>query len=87
MAFSGEVKRLDVDLHGMNLYQARIALAGAFRRATSADYRMRVIHGYRQGSTIKDMVMNEFSHHPRVLRVENTPNPGETVFVLRELYS
>ena len=76
---------MDVDLHGMNLYQARIALAGAFKRATAADYRMRVIHGYRQGRAVRDMVLNEFSRHPSVLRIENTLNPGETVFVLREL--
>ena len=75
---------MEIDLHGMNLYQARIALAGAFKRATSADYRLRVIHGHRQGSAIKEMVRNEFSHHPSALRLENSLNPGETVFVLRE---
>lgn len=77
---------MEIDLHGMNLNQARIALAGAFKRTTSADYRLRVIHGHRQGSAIKEMVRNEFSCHPSVLRLENSMNPGETIFVLREFY-
>ncbi len=75
---------MELDLHGMNLYQARNALASALKRATSADYRLRVIHGHRQGSAIKEMVREEFLHHPRVIRMENSPNPGQTIFVLRE---
>ncbi len=75
---------MELNLHGMNLFQARNALAGALRRATAADYRLCVIHGFRQGSAIRDMIRDEFYTHPRVIRVENNPNPGQTVLVLRE---
>ncbi len=75
---------LEVDLHGKTLYQARVMVDSALRRATRADYRLRVIHGYRQGSAIKDMLREEYLRHPKVLRFESSFNPGETIFVLRE---
>lgn len=75
---------MELDLHGKNLYQVRVAMDAALRRVTSADYRLRVIHGYRQGSAIRDMLREEYAAHPKVLRLESSLNPGETVFVLRE---
>lgn len=77
---------MTLDLHNMNVYQARIRLNAALKKATSADYRLRVIHGYNLGSTIKKMVYREFADHPKVLRLETTTNPGETILVLREYY-
>lgn len=75
---------MELDLHGMTVYQARNAVASALKRATAADYRLKIIHGYKNGSAIRDMLMDEFSKHPRIMRVETTVNPGQTVFVLRE---
>lgn len=75
---------MEIDLHGMNLYQARIAMASAMKQVTKADYRMVVIHGHRQGSVIRDMVREEYARHPLVLRIEPSANPGQTVLVLRE---
>ncbi len=75
---------MELDLHGKNLFQARIAVMSALSRATGADYRLKIIHGYRQGSAIKDMLREEFMTHPKVLRMENGPNQGQTIFVLRE---
>ena len=75
---------MELDLHGMTVYQARNAVASALKRATAADYRLKIIHGYTNGSAIRDMLMDEFSKHPRIIRVETTFNPGQTVFVLRE---
>ncbi len=75
---------MEIDLHGMNLFQARNAVASALRRATAADYRLRVVHGHRQGSAIRDMVRSEFLRHPMVKREEPSPNPGVTILVLRE---
>jgi hypothetical protein len=68
----------------MTVYQARNAVTSALKRATAADYRLKIIHGYKNGSAIRDMLMDEFSKHPRIIRVETTFNPGQTVFVLRE---
>lgn len=78
--------RMEVDLHGRNLYQARQMLMSALARTTGADYRLRVIHGYRGGRAIRDMLLDEFSGHPKVLRIERSHNPGETILVLREYY-
>lgn len=75
---------MELDLHGKNLFQARIAVSSALTRATSADYRLRIVHGYRQGSAIRDMLREEFKGHPRVLRMETGMNEGQTIFVLRE---
>ena len=75
---------MELDLHGMTVYQARNAVASALKRATAADYRLKIIHGYKNGSAIRDMLIDEFSKHPRIIRVETTFNPGQTVFVLRE---
>lgn len=75
---------MELDLHGKNLFQARLAVASCLTRATAADYRLHIVHGYRQGSAIKDMILNEFSRHPHVLRVERGQNPGQTTLVLRE---
>ncbi len=75
---------LTVDLHGMNAYQARVALDAALRRRGGA-YRLRVIHGYGHNTRLRDMVWAEYSHHPAVLRLEAGDNPGQTDLVLREL--
>ena len=75
---------MDIDLHGRNCYQARIMMDAALRRSTAADYRLRAIHGYVRGSALKDMLLEAYARHPKVLRIETSPNPGETIFVLRE---
>lgn len=75
---------MELNLHGKNLHQARVALMSALKNARASDYRLRVVHGFRNGTALRDMCRQEFSTHPRVLRIEQTPNPGETIFVLRE---
>lgn len=37
---------LELDLHGKNTYQAKVALEAALRRAGAGTYRIRIIHGY-----------------------------------------
>ncbi len=75
---------MQIDLHGKTLYQARVAMNAALRRATAADYRLKVIHGCTGGTAIRDMLREEYSRHPKVLRLESSLNPGQTIFVLRE---
>ena len=74
---------LRVDLHGKNAYQARVALDSALRRADQSVYRVCVVHGYQGGTALKELAAT-YAQHPRVLRVERTFNPGETVLVLRD---
>ena len=73
---------VELDLHGMTAYQARIAIDAALRRAKPGTYRIRIIHGYHGGTALRDMVRREYAG--RVLRIELELNPGATDLVLRE---
>ena len=75
---------LELDLHGMNAYQAKTAVDAALRRARGGTYRLRLIHGYRGGTALRDMIRTAYRSHPKVLRIELGLNPGETDLVLRE---
>ncbi|NCB30723.1 MAG: hypothetical protein EOM66_04875 [Clostridia bacterium] len=75
---------LVLDLHGKNVYQARIALEAALRRRGGA-YRLRVIHGYGHNTRLRDMIWAEYACHPAILRLEAGENPGQTDLVLREI--
>jgi DNA-nicking Smr family endonuclease len=75
---------VELDLHGCNTYQAKIAVDAALRRARGGTYRIRVIHGSHGGTALRDMVRREYARHPRVLRLEIGLNPGATDLVLRE---
>ena len=74
---------VELDVHGMTLYQAQIAIDAALRRAGSA-YRVRVIHGYRGGTALRDGIRERYAAHPKVRRVELGLNQGQTDLVLRE---
>ena len=73
----------ELDVHGMTLYQARIAIDAALRRAKGV-YRLRVIHGYHGGTELRDGIRKHYAANKAVLRVELGLNPGETDLVLRE---
>ena len=73
----------ELDLHGMNAYQAKTALDAALRRAGGGVYRLRVIHGYHQGSRLRELVREQYQDHPKVLRVLPV-DQGVTDLVLRE---
>ena len=74
---------IELDVHGMTLYQAQIAIDAALRRAGGA-YRVRVIHGYRGGTALRDGIRERYAAHPKVRRVELGLNQGQTDLVLRE---
>ncbi len=75
-----------LDLHGKNRYQAKVMLDSSLRKARAGVYRILVIHGYHSGTELREMVRDEYRNHPKVLRIEDGANDGETVFVLKELY-
>ena len=74
---------IELDVHGMTLYQAQIAIDAALRRAGGA-YRIRVVHGYRGGTALRDGIRERYAAHPKVKRIELGLNPGQTDLVLRE---
>ena len=77
---------VELDIHGMNKYQAKILIESSLKKADRSVYRLRVIHGYHGGTELRDMVRKEIGQNKKVLRVEMGLNQGETDLVLRELF-
>ena len=75
---------VELDLHGKNQYQARISIDAALRRSAGV-YRLRLIHGHNAGTALRDMIWEEYSRHPKVLRLE-AAGQSATELVLRENY-
>ena len=76
----------EIDVHNMTREQMLVAVDARLRRATSATYRIRIIHGYHGGTVLRDAVRSHYKNHPKVKRIEIGLNQGETDLVLRELY-
>jgi len=76
---------LELDIHGMTKYQAKICIDSELKKAKGSLYRIRVIHGYHNGTELKEMVYTIYSNHLRVIRVEKGINQGITDLVIREL--
>lgn len=78
---------VEVDLHGMNCQQAKVAINRQLKIANGSVYYVRLIHGYHGGTEIKNMIYDEYSYnrHPKVIRLKPGSNPGITDLVLREL--
>lgn len=72
---------LELDLHGKNEYQAKVAIDAALRRAKAGTYRLRLIHGYHGGTALRDMIRRDYAS--KCLRVLSLDN-GRTDLVLRE---
>ena len=75
---------IELDIHGMNSYQAKVSIDSAIKRGERFAYRIRVIHGCNNGTTLKSLVRNTYQQHPRVLRLETRLGEGVTDLVLRE---
>ena len=81
MRFKQEGTIVTADLHGVYQRDARDILAGWLNNAPANVTELRVIHGYQHGTTLRDMIRNEFSH-PRVKSILPSLNPGETRLIL-----
>lgn len=77
---------LELDIHEMNQFQARTMIMARLKKAGAEVYRIRIIHGYRNGTVLRDMVRKEFKGHPKVKRIELGINQGQTDLVLRDLF-
>ena len=75
---------IQLDIHGMNRYQAKVAIDAALRRSKGV-YRIRVIHGGNHNTVLRDMIAEEYASHPLVLRIERGANGGQSDLVLREI--
>ena len=75
---------IQLDIHGMNRYQAKVAIDAALR-CSKGVYRIRVIHGGNHNTVLRDMIAEEYASHPLVLRIERGANGGQSDLVLREI--
>jgi len=75
---------VELNVHGMTVTQAQVAIDAKLRRANSAVYRIKVIHGYNSGTALRDMIRKNYQKHPKVKRIELGLNQGVTELVLRE---
>ena len=76
---------IELDIHGMTKYQAKICIDNQLKKANKVIYRIRVIHGYHNGTELKELVNGHYKNHPKVIRVESGLNQGATDLILREL--
>lgn len=74
---------VEIDLHGKNKYQARVAIDAALRRSKGV-YRIRLIHGFNKGTELREMILEEYDARPNIIRLERT-GEGSTELVLREM--
>jgi len=90
LSFTGKVVTdlnagiIELDVHSMNRVQAHTAIDAKLRRAGSGVYRLRIIHGYNSGTSLRDSIRREYAKHPKVKRIELGLNQGVTDLVLRE---
>jgi DNA-nicking Smr family endonuclease len=77
---------IELDIHGMTKYQAKILIDSQLKKANKNIYRIVVIHGYHAGTELMNMVRKDYKNHPKVIRIEIGLNMGSTELVLRELF-
>ena len=75
-----------IDIHGMRPEEAVKTLSRLIDGAPDTVYRIRVIHGYHRGTSLRSMIQYEYRYHSKVLRIMPGDNPGVTIPVLKELY-
>lgn len=77
---------IEMDLHGDSYEEALKKVEQVVESANTSIYRIRVIHGFHGGTSIKGMLKEEFSYgrSKKVLRVIGGNNEGITELVLRE---
>ena len=76
---------INIDLHGLFREDAIKVIDKALKNADSSTYQIKLIHGYNRGTSLKNMIIDEYKYHPKVLRIQPGGNLGTTILVLREL--
>lgn len=76
---------IDIDLHGLFQDEAIKVIDKALKAADNSTYQIRLIHGYHRGTSLKNMILDEYKYNPKVLRIQPGDNQGVTILVLREL--
>ena len=69
----------------MRREEALKTIEAALKRADSGTYQIQVIHGFNRGTSLKQMVYEEYQYDDRIKRIRPGDNQGVTVLVLRDL--
>lgn len=75
-------KKAGIDLHGLTVYEAEMALTEFLNNQPKGVVVVEVTHGYSRGTALKKMVKQEF-HHWRIKDKRVGLNPGVTYFWLK----
>lgn len=75
---------IELNIHEMTVYQAKVYIDSQLKKADKSVYRIRIIHGFHSGTRLKEMVQKEYRSHKKVIRIEIGLNPGITELVLKE---
>lgn len=82
MTKSPLAKTVEIDIHNMDRAQAKHHLERYLSSASKDVKEVNVIHGYSQGSVLKQMVQKNLKHH-RIQSKILTLNQGVTILVLK----
>ena len=79
---------VEIDVHGMNVQDAIYNIEREVENAPAGTYRVRVIHGFNNGTRIKDAIVRELGHGlvSKVKRIVPGSNQGTTELVIKEYY-
>jgi len=72
-----------LDIHGMTAFEAEIALKGFLDTLDNSVEEVVVVHGYRGGTALRDMVRKQF-RHKRIERKLLSMNQGVTILQIRK---
>lgn len=77
---------IEVDVHGLYAEETVAKVEDAVNKASNAVYRIRVIHGYNRGTSIKDAIYRELGYGlcTKIKRIQPGDNQGITELVLKE---
>lgn len=80
--FLTEEQKQEIDLHDMQLLEAMYYLEKFLDTLPNEVKQVTVVHGYRKGQTILNMVRKDFKH-PKILKKVIPFNKGTTIFYLK----
>ena len=77
---------IKVDLHGLRQEEAIRVIDRAIASADPSTYQIQLIHGYNRGTSLRNMIYDEYRYEKKVKRIIPGDNPGITILVLKELF-
>ena len=56
---------MEIDVHGMNQFQAKTTTNAALKKATRGTYIIRIIHGYHKGTVLRGIIRRKILNLPQ----------------------